>query len=175
VKPTQTEARRSITKTFFWFPIVISIASLLFSSLQWWDNHRFTIAQATPRVSFETSEDTDDPLVGIKIENAGPAVARLKDLTYYVDKKPMDDIDEAIDIGKLEDVHTFEFNPDDTLAVGETRWLLSKSTKSSHKGDNKSVQQLIDFLDKNLAVQAEVCSLISGECWTVCSTEGWCK
>lgn len=174
-KAIQTETRRGIPQALFWIPIAISVVALLLSWLQWRDNHQLALIQATARVSFETNEDTDDALVGIKIENAGPAVARLKDITYYVDRKPMDDQDQAIDNGKLKDVRTFEFEEDDTLAVGETRWLLSKSTKVRSKEGRKELGQFTDFLDNHLAVEAEICSLISGKCQTICSTEGWCK
>lgn len=126
-------------------------------------------------MSFESNEDPDDPLVGIKIENAGPGVARLKDFTYYVDRKPVGDIEDAIDFGKLEEVGYFEFNDDDTLAVGQQQWLLHMGTKGKGKVEEKRRKDFFDFIDHHLGIEVQVCSVVSGKCQTLCSTDNWCK
>jgi hypothetical protein len=91
-----------------------------------------------------------------------------------VDRKPVGDVEQAIDFAHLEDVGYFQFDDDDTLPAGEKTWLLSKSTKGKGK-EQKNVEQFIDFVDQRLAVEVEVCSVVTGKCQTQCSTDGWCK
>ena len=157
-----------------WAPIVISFIALGVSSYEFYDNHRRTIAQDTPRVEFEEDTDTDDSTIGLKIANLGSAIARLKSVTYYVDRKPIKSADDVLEAGKLDDVGYYEFDDDSTLAIGEGEWLLKKSTKVK-KGEQKDIDHFIDFIDHHLAVGAEVCSITTKKCETICSTDGWCK
>lgn len=60
-----------------------------------------------PSVNFDTETDTEDRYtqhnpVGIAIDNSGPAPTRIKSITYYVDRKPVRDISEAIEYGKFD-------------------------------------------------------------------------
>jgi hypothetical protein len=152
-----------------WAAIGISVVALGLSGVEFYENHERTIAWDTPRVKVEQDLDPDDPLIGVKIVNLGTAPAAIKGLTFYIDRKP-GDVDDVIDEGKLTDVGTYEFDGDDTLAVGESEWLLSKSTK-----DKKDVDRFVEFIDKHVAVQTNVCSITTGKCEIRCSAEEWCK
>ncbi len=87
----------------------------------------------------------------------------------------MDSLSEAMDFGDLsDDVEFFEFDNDSTLAAGEQEWLLSMKTKV--KGaERKSLDQFMDFVDQQFAVEAEYCSVVTGHCDTEGSRDGWCK
>ena len=175
MKTLQAQGQRGFSRISIWVPIVISLISLGISIGSFYDNHRQAVAQATPNVSFVEDTDTDDPLVGLKIMNDGPGVARLKHLTYYVDRKPLDNLTQVMDFANLPDEAAyFEFDNDTTLAAGEQEWLLSMRTKA--KGaERKSLEQFVDFIDQKFAVEAEYCSVVTGQCETQCSRDGWCK
>jgi hypothetical protein len=168
-----------------WVPIVISLTSLCIA----FDTHglykaqvaadarrdaeerRRSDAQNTPHVSVGADSDTDDKINGLQIENDSSVSARLKKITYYVDGKPFDDIEDVIDYGKLGDVGYFEFNDDDTLAAGGQQWLLSRSTKTR----TKDLDRFNEFVEDHIAVKVEVCSDVTQKCETQCSDEGKCK
>jgi hypothetical protein len=136
------------------------------------ENQRRTAIQDTPVVSVEQDTDTDDPIDGLEIKNNGAVTAEVKDITFYVDRKPFDDVDTVIGIGKLDDVTSYEFGESDkTLAAGASEWLLGKRTK----GKKKELDNFNDFIDQHVAVEYETCSIITGKCETKCSQVGWCK
>lgn len=155
--------------------LVIALGSLSISALEWWDSHRQAIAQETPNVSFVESTNTDDPVVGLKIMNDGPGVAKLAHLKYFVDRKPLDNVTEAMDFGNLsEDAVSFTYDNDSTMAAGEQEWLLSMKTRV--KGSQRSdLGKFADFVEKRFSVEAEVCSTITNKCYTICSRDGWCE
>jgi hypothetical protein len=165
-----------------------TLVSLSISAAAFYDSHREAVeshrqaeAQGTANVSFLVDTDTDDPVVGLKIMNDGPGVARLKQLTYYLDRKPMDNLSEALDdidsdagTDLADDGVTFEFDKDSTLAAGEQHWLLSMPTKVK-KAQQKDLDQLNALVSEQLAVEVDYCSVVTGACETRCSRDGWCK
>lgn len=176
--PSQVKTRRLARSLAESVPIAISLMALGFSAgtyhlyrNQVTDDERRNAVEGTANVSVLQDESDDQPLNGLQIMNDGPAVARLKSITYYVDRKPVDDVDDVIDFGKLEGVTTFQFNDNDTLAAGGREWLLSMSTKAKPK----ELEGFNDFLEHHVAVEVEVCSDVTGKCQTQCSQENWCK
>lgn len=184
-KHPQAKTRRLARSIVLWMPIAISLVSLGFSAGTYFlyqhqvkedqrrsveEQHRIAV-ESTANVSVMQDADDSQPLNGLQIMNDGPAVARLKSITYYVDRKPVDSADDVIDFGKLQDVGTFQFNDNDTLAAGGREWLLSMSTKVKPKG----LDNFNDFLEHHVAVEVEVCSDVTGKCQTQCSQENWCK
>jgi hypothetical protein len=193
-EPNPSHAKRlRLAQSFAtWLPIAISLVSLglavgaLAVSIRTYGLYKVQVAEEgrraaeedrriaienTAQVSVVQIEDTDEPINGFQIWNDGPGIARLKTITYYVNKLPLDDVTDVIDYGKLDNVGYFQFNDNDTLAAGAREWLLSKSTK----GNQKDVAQFNEFLDDHVAVEVEVCSDITGKCQTQCSHDGWCK
>ena len=123
-----------------------------------------------PSVDFDIQDEDVEPTVGVRIMNVGPGPAVIKKVTYYVDRKPVRDEEEAIGYGKLSGslVRYYSFDEDDTLAKDEQHFLFYLSTK--HK---KELDRFIDFIDEHLAIEVTYCSL-KGDCVTKCSTKGRC-
>lgn len=171
VKPEVRKAHVWLPNSISAFALVIAGISLFISWRQWQENRHNAQIMAAPLVSVVENSDTDDPLVGLQISNDGAAGAKLKDITFYVDRKPMADVDAVLEAGKLEDVGYFDFGDEGVLAVGEKQWLLSKKSKDKEK----DVASFNDFMDKHVAVEVTACSIVTGQCETKCSEVGWCK
>ena len=130
-----------------------------------------------PSVDFMIADDPDDLPVGISLQNAGPGPARIKSVLYFVDRKPVGDVEKATDFETFKgDVHFTEFDEGDTLGVEATQWLLKYVPKPHAKQKDKEdeVDDFLDVIDHHLAVQVEFCPVMTGECGKRCSTKGWC-
>lgn len=160
-----------LSRLSIWIPVVISVVALCLSGYEFYDNHKRNIALDKPRVEVVQSLDEDDPEVGLKIMNLGTAPATIKDITFYVDRKPAD-LETVIAEGKLPDSSTTEFDENDTLGVGETEWLLSLRPSKTPK---KDLDRFMTFIDDHVAVQTNVCSITTGKCEIQCSAPDWCK
>jgi hypothetical protein len=154
--------------------ITISLIALYFSWQQSRDLHNQLLLSMKPSLNFMTAEDADDPPVGISIANAGPGPAIIKSVTWFVDRKPFSDVNQAMNLESLADVHSLELQQGDTLGVGETEWLV-KYTKKPHGKQEET--ELNDFIDKidHTAVEVEFCPVIGTSCGKKCSTKGWCE
>ena len=132
-----------------------------------------------PHVDFQIENDPDQLPVGIAVKNAGPGPADIRSVTFYVDRKPVADAEEAGNtIGKLSlsELDYEIFDPDDTLAVGETAWLIRYRKPRGGKINQKNLEHFADFVDQNLAIEIQFCSTIREDlCWTKCSTKGRCQ
>ncbi len=150
--------------------LTIAVLSAVFSGLSWIDAREHNRASLSPSVYFEIDDDPKQKLVGIGIVNGGTGPAVIKSVTYYFDRRPVRDVDESLAFGKLnvDLVDTIEFEPDDSLSVGETVWLISRSTK-----DKPGLSRFIEFLDQHVTVQIEYCSL-DGHCASKCSHKRGC-
>ena len=120
----------------------------------------------------------DEPPVGIAITNAGPGPATIKSVTFYVDRKPVQDAEETgttyAHLSESE-LDYKELEPDDTLAVGETLWLIQYRKPRGGKINQKNIHHFADFVDQNLAIEVTYCSTVRESlCWTKCSTKGRC-
>ena len=126
-----------------------------------------------PHVDFDIEDDSDEPMVGIAIKNAGPGPAVIKAITFYVDRKPVADAD---DMGRTyaklpaAELHYQIMEPGETLEVGETVWPISYRKPRAGKVNQATKAAFGDFLDKSAAIEIEFCSVIrETECWTKCS------
>ena len=167
MKALHDETKPEIRKAHHWIPISISVFALLVALVSLFISWK----QSAPMVRVVPDSDTDDPLVGLQIGNYGSTVARIDKVTYYVDRKRMDDVEDVADAGKLVDVGEYEFGDDGVLAVGDRQWLLSKKTK----GNAKDIEHFNDFVANHLAVEVTACSNVTRECDTRCSQTDWCK
>lgn len=129
-----------------------------------------------PSVDFYIGDDPDSPPVGIEVENAGPGPAIVKSVKFYVDRKPVQDAEDA---GKTyaklttAELGYTDLEPDDALAVNEKQWLIEFRTPRSGRDVRKDMERFADFIDQNLAVEITFCS-IRGDCWTRCSAKDRC-
>jgi hypothetical protein len=129
-----------------------------------------------PSVDFYIGNDPDSPPIGIAITNAGPGPAVVKSVKFYVDRKLVQDAEEAgTTYGHLSEAEldSYEFDPDDTLAINEKEWLINYRKPRNGKNNQKNLEKFADFIDQNLAVEVSFCSIM-GDCWTKCSTKGRC-
>jgi hypothetical protein len=176
-KDTARSTQRSATY------MAVSVIVLAFSSvstagitfMQWREAHSQLTYSMKPLVDFDTEDDGDEPPVGIAIENIGTGPAKIKSITYYVDRKPVKDYNEAAEYGKLNPDQTtfwdFDTDNDDTLGVGQKYWLFRHRKRG--KEDQKELDKFVDFIDHNLAIEVQFCSIL-GECWKKCSTKDRC-
>ena len=157
----------------FWLPLVISLAAAAFSGLQWFETHQQGSRSVQPLVDFDTESDPDSLPFGVAIENRGAGPAVIKSIAYFFDRQRISDLHELVVAARLnvDQMNKFEFDPDDTLGIGEKEWLLSRPKK--YRGEKKEAEKFADFLDDHLGIEVRFCSL-AGECWTKCSSEGQC-
>lgn len=100
----------------------------LFAGFLWWETLTHDTLALKPSVDFYIGDDPDTPPVGISITNSGPGPALFKYVTFFVDRKPVQDAEEAgITYAKLSkaELDWYELESDDTLAVNETQWTSS--------------------------------------------------
>jgi hypothetical protein len=167
-----------IANVFSGIALLVSILALILTGLQWWKAHSQLLLSMKPTVDFTMSTDEDDPPVGMSIENAGPGPARIKSITYFVDRKEVGDVGKALEFGNLpdvEDIHTLDFDDGDTLAVGGTVWLVKYMKMAHRRKDAREPDALATFIEQHLAVEVEFCPVLSDNCYKRCSTKGWCR
>jgi hypothetical protein len=156
--------------------IVISFVAVFFSGLQWYEARNQLLLSMRPSVNFMTNSDDDEFPVGISVDNAGPGPAKIKSVTYFIDKKPFSDVDKAlqsINRGSFEDIHSVDLDEGDTLAVGSKEWLVYYN-KPQQKQHPAEVDDFLELLETHLAVQIEFCPVLSGECGKKCSMKDMC-
>jgi hypothetical protein len=155
--------------------IAISLVALTLVLVERSDFRKERAVEATPKVVFETATDAANMPIGISVTNQGPALAEVRNITYWVDGKMVGNVEQAIDSVGLEDQEYFEFEKYDILGVGQTKWLLSESTIPTSRAEIKSVEHFKDVLEHHLAVGAEACSIFTGTCYKICSIPKHCE
>jgi hypothetical protein len=163
----------------FWISclsLIIAALSAAFTGLQWREAHKQWLFSVKPHVDFDTEDDPDTPPVGIAINNAGPGPAIIKAITYYVDRKQVKDYQEALDYGKVNTdvVNYIEFDPGDTLPVGEKDWLIRYQKPHGGKAKQKDLDNFVDFIDQHIAIKVSFCTITEDVCFEKCSTKGRC-
>ena len=154
-----------------WAPLGISFVALVVALGQLVEQHSDAGLQMRPVVDFYTTTDTSEAKVGIQILNAGPGVALIRKITYFVDGKEVGDYSKgAAKSGTDESlVEFFDFDDGDSMAVNESRWILFRDSTNK-----KDLEKFSDFVDDHLAAQVTYCSIF-GRCWVKCSTTGMCS
>jgi len=153
-----------------WAPLTLSVIAVIVSVGQLIEQHSDAGLQMRPVVDFYTTTDTSEAKVGIQILNAGPGVALIRNITYFVDGKKVGDYSKgAAKSGTDESlVDFFDFDDGDSMAVNESHWILFRDSTNK-----KDLEQFSDFVSDHLSAQVTYCS-VSGRCWTKCSTKGMC-
>jgi hypothetical protein len=161
------------------FSILIALAAAAFTGMQWYEARNQLVLSTKPHVDFDTEDDPDQLPVGVAVTNAGPGPATIKSVTFYVDRKSVQDAEEAgTTYAHLSDseLDYIEFEPGDTLAAGEKAWLIQYRKPRRGKINQKNIDKFADFIDQNLAIEVTFCSTIREDlCWTKCSTKGRCQ
>jgi hypothetical protein len=145
--------------------IVISLYALRISELQLDESRRGTQLQNQASLGFDIDTDTTQRRLGIAVTNAGPGVATIRAVAYFVDRKPIKEMNEALTAAHLDpDVdYGVDFLPGDPIAAGATTWLLDYRSKKRDERDRAS-----EFIENHLTVAVQYCSA-DGRCKTVCS------
>jgi hypothetical protein len=133
--------------------IVISILALGVTGWQAWDSHKQGVLanDATVKVDIDTEPGRNK--LGVFVRNAGPGVAHIKTVKYYVDGKPITDINDAIDAAKLDSNRLDEIDiSDDAMSPGQKQQILSFNARKSEQ------ERAADFFENRLNVAVDYCS-----------------
>jgi hypothetical protein len=124
-----------------------------------------------PSVDFYTEVGTTESMAGVQLQNSGSGPAIITRISYYVDRKPVADDQEAAQYGKLDFdvIYTFQFEDGDTLAANEKQWLFARRTSNK-----KGLDKFTEFVDEHLGVGVMYCTVLGFPCWSKCSTKGRC-
>ncbi len=157
--------------------IVISLFAVIFTGLQWRESHNQLLLAMKPSINILTETDPETS-AGISIQNAGPGPAKIKSITYFVNKKPVADAEKALEFAKVpkitDDVYTLELEEGDTLGVGQTEWLIKYAKKPRGKNQQEELDKFLDFIDQDVAIQVEFCPVLGNDCAKKCSRTNWC-
>jgi hypothetical protein len=107
--------------------LVVSFASASFTLLQWRESHNQLLLSMKPSIDFIWETDPDELPVSVAIGNAGPGIAVIRSITWFVDQKPLGSVREVVDSAHLnnpKNVQWEELDENESLAVGEKQWLL---------------------------------------------------
>lgn len=154
-----------------WLPLVLSVATVAISWMAYSDAHRTSVLAVKPSVDFLTETQTEEPVVGIEVINAGPGPAIIQDIAYFVDGKKVRDVYGATSRFPRDDadqIRYLDFDSGDVLAANEGRWLISRKTDKA-----QSLDAFVAFLDEHLTVGISYCALRGG-CWSRCSKRKAC-
>jgi hypothetical protein len=152
--------------------IIVSVAASLFTGLQWWEARHQRQLNAQANIGIDIDTDLTQRRLGISIHNAGPGVASLRSIAYYVDHKAVNDseFDDALIAAHLIPDHEVGLilDPNEPLAVGETDWLFDYRARGK---DEKA--RALEFIENHLSIGISYCSL-DGQCKAECSIAGAC-
>jgi hypothetical protein len=120
--------------------ILIALAAAGFTGMQLLEARNQLLLSTKPHVDFDTESDPDKPPVGIAINNAGPGPALINSVNFYVDRKPVQDADEAGRTYAKLSASEFDaeiIEPNDTLGVGEKNVAYTIPQTASGKNQRK--------------------------------------
>jgi len=179
-----TQAQR--TTAISTVALVLSGVAIYYSAKQWEvgrdqleTSRTQLLLSMKPSINYLTENDPDDIPVGIKVDNAGPGPATIKTFTYFLDKKPIGgdgaNVLEMIGLSNAKNIINTDMEPDDTMAVGESEWLIQYKSLPHNRQQRRELQKLVDLLDNQLAVEIEFCPVLGGKCEKKCSSKGMCE
>jgi hypothetical protein len=119
-------------------------------------------------VSFAINTQVPKRRVGIGVENAGPGVARIKSVAYYVDGKRTDDIESELDKLGIDHDEGETLDASDVLGPGTSRWLIDYPVKN-----REELERFARLVDTRIRIAIEYCSA-TRDCERKCSTENAC-
>jgi hypothetical protein len=154
-----------------WAPLAISLAAAGFTGLQWFEARHQTQLANVSSIGFDIDTDPTERRLGISVRNAGPGIATVRSVSYYVDRKRIEDINAALEKAQLLADHEvgIDMESGEPLAAGETVWVLDYRPK---RNDEK--QRAMDFIEKHFSVGVEYCAA-NGQCSRTCSTVDQCQ
>jgi hypothetical protein len=149
--------------------IVISLVAALFTGLQWWDSRELGRLANDATVVVDVDSEPGRSKRGIIVRNAGPGIAHIKAVKYYVDGDLILDINEPFErVAKLDSrrLNEVEINGD-TMSPGERQQILRFDASKSEQ------DRAEDFFESHLNVAVAYCSA-GGRCESVCADPKHC-
>jgi hypothetical protein len=165
------------SKPSAWIPIWISVLALVVSGTSavfadlGWRNSTETIKLANvAKVDFDVDPYSDDPQVGIAIRSSGHGSATVERIVYFVDGRPVKDLDAALAAANLDpDANRgWSVDPGYEMGPGEVIWLLDY-----HAADDEATGRLVDFIQHRVQVKVNYCS-VRQECEVSCFPSSSC-
>jgi hypothetical protein len=156
--------------------VVISIFGLLFSGgtmliagVQVKDAREFARLANDATVVVDVDAEPGRNKRGITLRNAGPGVAHIKGVKYFVDGQAVEDISEAFGrIAQLDANRLLEVTMNgDTMSPGEKQQILRFDAAKSEQ------ERAEDFFEDRLNVFVTYCGA-GGRCDTVCADPKRC-
>jgi hypothetical protein len=153
-----------------WIALVVSIAAVGFSGLQWYETKKGTQLANSAALGFEIDTQLEKNRYGIGVRNAGPGVARIRAVAFYVDRKKVDDLVDVMEAAGLDSQRDYgvELDVGDALAPGDTNWFVNYRPRNKQDGDKAET-----FIEDHLQVAVDYCTA-NGECSRMCSQAGGC-
>jgi len=153
-----------------WLALALSVVAALFSGMQW-----LATREAKP-ATYDTALDLQfGPLaardeLGIGLHNAGPGVAHIQSVSYYVDDKPIDDISDALDELGLDSGRDtgVDLDQGDFVVAHDVMWLIDYHARS-----RQEARLAADVLQRHVQVAVEYCDAL-GACRRICSKRRGC-
>jgi hypothetical protein len=151
--------------------IAIAVASFAagFSGLQWWESRTQGRLASDATVAVDVDTEPGRSKRGVIVRNAGPGVAHIKTVKYYIDGALILDINEPfVRIAKLDSQRLGEVTiNDDAMSPGTSQQIL-RFDASKEEQDRAE-----DFFENHLNVAVAYCSA-GGRCETVCADPQHC-
>jgi hypothetical protein len=149
--------------------IIISVAAAVFSGLQWWDARESMRLANDATVEIDVDTEPGRSKRGVFVRNAGPGIAHVRTVKYYIDGDLVLDINEAFErIAKLDSNRLGEVDINaSTLSPGERQQILRFDARKSEQ------DRAEDFFEAHVNVAVAYCSA-GGRCETVCADPKQC-
>jgi hypothetical protein len=150
--------------------LVVSIVAALFSALLWLETRRQSHAQFGAAVTFDIDTLTRKHRLGIGLRNAGPGVAHIQSVSYFLDRKPVEDISDALEREGFDpDRDTgVDLDHGDLIPADDVIWLIDYSPRNRAEELKASA-----LMEHRLAVAVEYCDA-NDACARVCSEPDGC-
>ena len=148
---------------------VFAGAAAVFAGLQWSDARELGRLSNEATVVVDVDSEPGRSKRGIIVRNAGPGIAHIKTVRYYVDGRLLTDINipfdrfAGLDSSRLEEI---EINGD-AMSPNERQQILRFDASKSEQVRAK------EFFENRLNVTVAYCAA-GGRCETVCSDRAHC-
>jgi len=153
-----------------WIALVVAIVAAVFSGLQWLETRELRQLTFGAALSFEINTLAGKHRLGIGVRNAGPGVARIQTVTFYLDGKLADDMVDTLETAGFDTDRDegIELDRGDFLAPNEIVWLIDYRPKSREDGQRASA-----LIENRVQVAIDYCAT-TGACTRICSDSAGC-
>jgi hypothetical protein len=150
--------------------LIVALVALAISSRVWLESHQRAHAGFGAAVSFDIDTLTGKHHLGIGLHNSGPGIAHIESVTYYLDRKPVEDISDALDREGFDTDRDSGVDLDhgDTVAADDVVWLINYSPRNQAEE-----LKARDLMEHRIAIAVEYCDA-NEVCARVCSEPNGC-